>query len=152
DSRARALLYSDPSLPPRLGALAMIDMHPAPKQLAAFRLGKLDEQELEDIERHVAECDSCCRSLKSLPDDSFISLVRQSTSTTQAHDSTSGAPPSPWPSPSWGEGRARGAQKGELTSDQEDALTLAEASVPVDLLDHPRYQVLEKLGEGGMGV
>jgi uncharacterized protein (TIGR03067 family) len=110
----------------------MIDMHPAPKQLAAFRLGKLDDYELEDIERHVAECDSCCRSLKSLPDDSFISLVRQSTSTTIAHGSTPGA------------------QKGEPTWDQDD--TLAEAAVPVDLLDHPRYQILEKLGHGGMGV
>src|SRR5260370_29643869 len=112
----------------------MIDLHPAPKQLAAFRLGKLDEQELEDIERHGAECDSCCRSLKSLPDDSFISIVRLSTGTTLAHDSTPGA------------------QKGEPTWDQDDTLALAEAAVPVDLLDHPRYQILEKLGHGGMGV
>jgi uncharacterized protein (TIGR03067 family) len=112
----------------------MINMHPAPKQLAAFRLGKLDAYELEDIERHVAECDSCCRSLKSLPDDSFISLVRQSNSTTLAHDSTPGA------------------DKGEPTWDQDATLALAEAAIPVDLLDHPRYQILEKLGNGGMGV
>jgi uncharacterized protein (TIGR03067 family) len=112
----------------------MIDMHPAPNQLAAFRLGKLDEDELDDIERHVAECDSCCRSLKSLPDDSFISLVRLSTSATLAHDS------------------APEAQKGEPTWDHDDTLTHPESAIPVDLLDHPRYQILERLGHGGMGV
>ena len=62
----------------------MIDIHPAPEQLAAFRLGKLGEDELADIEAHVAQCDSCCQHLKSLPDDSFVSLVRQTTDSTFA--------------------------------------------------------------------
>ena len=60
----------------------MTDLHPDPKQLAAFRLGKLDEAELAAVESHVASCAHCCQSLKNLPDDSFISLVRQSTEPT----------------------------------------------------------------------
>src|SRR6516225_3526724 len=100
----------------------MIDAHPDPDRLAAFRLGKLDEGELAEIEAHVSRCASCCRELQTLADDSFIALVRQA-----ADPATR----------TWGPG---------------DTPTGPEASVPRDLLGHPRYLILDKVGQGGMGV
>src|SRR6516162_11389891 len=100
---------------PIWGSRTMIDIHPAPEQLAAFRLGKLGEDELADIEAHVAQCDSCCQHLKSLPDDSFVSLVRQTTDSTFAPE-------------------AAAMDKGQQTWDQGDTLTTGpEAEVPLDL-------------------
>ena len=37
--------------------------HPSPEQLPAFGLGLLSVAESAAVERHVAECDACCRSL-----------------------------------------------------------------------------------------
>ena len=65
----------------------MVTVHPAPEQLAAFRLGKLSDPELAELEQHIAECDSCCRQIKSLPDDSFVSLARVSGNQERAMDS-----------------------------------------------------------------
>ncbi len=108
----------------------MIDLHPGPDQLAAFRLGKLSDADFAAFEEHVAGCDDCCRQLKNLPDDSFVCLVRQST------DPTPAAP----------------ADRGTRTWTAGDTLTEAVPDLPPELYDHPRYQILTKLGHGGMGV
>ena len=116
----------------------MIGTHPHPEQLAAFRLGKLGDDELAEIESHIGQCDSCCRSLKELPDDSFVNLVRQATDSTFAAESSASI---------------SAADQGQKTWDQGDTLSNGpEAEVPSDLRDHPRYQIMEKLGQGGMGV
>lgn len=104
--------------------------HPTPEQLAAFRLGKLSDAELDEIEQHVAECDSCCGILRDVPDDSFVSLVRYCKNTTPHFDA-------PHAAVTWAEH--------DTASDQE-------FDVPEDLRNHPRYEILEKLGQGGMGV
>jgi uncharacterized protein (TIGR03067 family) len=100
----------------------MIDAHPDPDRLAAFRLGKLGEGELAEIEFHVSRCASCCRELQTLADDSFVALVRQA------------------------------ADPAALTCGPGDTPTDPVAAVPRDLLGHPRYLILDKLGQGGMGV
>jgi WD40 repeat protein/tRNA A-37 threonylcarbamoyl transferase component Bud32 len=86
--------------------------HPDDGQLARFRLGTLCPDELEEIASHVAGCASCCQSLRQLPDDSLVGLVRQSLP----------------------------------AADTEE-----KSALPADLIDHPRYEVLELLGSGGMG-
>jgi uncharacterized protein (TIGR03067 family) len=106
----------------------MVDLHPDADRLAAFRLGKLGEDELAEVERHVADCASCCQTLKSLADDSFVSLLRQSA------------------------GKGPAARTEARTVDEGGTVTDLEAEVPAELRDHPRYQMLEKLGQGGMGV
>jgi tRNA A-37 threonylcarbamoyl transferase component Bud32 len=52
--------------------------HPDRERLARFRLGALSPEEVEEIASHVADCGSCCQSLRQLPDDSLVGLVRQS--------------------------------------------------------------------------
>src|SRR4051812_2072749 len=104
--------------------MTITELHPTLKQLAAFRLGKLSDAEFVELERHVADCDSCCKALSDVPDDSFVSLVRHCHATTPESAST-----------------------GEPTS-----VTCDTADIPRDLREHPRYEILAKLGQGGMGV
>ncbi|HZZ82559.1 MAG TPA: protein kinase [Gemmataceae bacterium] len=107
----------------------MPDRHPAQDQLAAFRLGKLNERELDEVERHIAECDTCCCTLSDIPDDSFVDLVRQA-----------------------GSSDATLITGNALTWNPATAVTPSSLRIPSDLHDHPRYQIIEKLGHGAMGV
>src|SRR5262245_57153489 len=102
----------------------VLSTHPALERLAAFRVGNVTPEELSEIEGHLADCPGCCRSLKSLSDDSLVDLVRHSCAgnTLSGGDTPSGAAGRP-----------------------PDA-------VPPALLAHPRYRVLGLLGAGGMGA
>jgi uncharacterized protein (TIGR03067 family) len=68
--------------------------HPPLERLAAFRVGNLSPEESTAIEEHVAACDACCASLKSLPDDSLIFLLRRSLDTTETEAATEPGIPS----------------------------------------------------------
>ncbi len=50
--------------------------HPDPHDLAAFDAGTLAPVVRSEVERHVATCADCCRTLDSLPDDDFVARVR----------------------------------------------------------------------------
>ncbi len=52
--------------------------HPSIEQLNAFAIGQLTENDSLAVERHLAVCTSCNRVLETSPDDSFVTLVRQS--------------------------------------------------------------------------
>src|SRR5205085_2899431 len=102
--------------------------HPSTEQLAAFGLGKLDPDEQAVIESHVVQCDTCCERLKSLPGDDLAALVREA-------------------------GAAAFAGQGvpETASDTAP-YPLAPRELPAGLAAHPRYDVEELLGAGGMGT
>ncbi len=97
--------------------------HPDADELRAFGKGLLAPEAAVAIEQHLAACDSCCGLLEEPPADSFVGRLRDA-----AH--LSGA-------------TTTGAASGTLA----DA-----ASVPPELLDHPRYRVLGLVGQGGMGA
>ncbi len=87
--------------------------HPSPNQLAAFARGGLSDQDEQQIETHLAGCDSCCRTLSGLSDDTIVGLLRDD--------------------------QAAGGE------------TIA-PSPPPELANHPRYELQELLGAGGMGT
>ena len=51
--------------------------HPTPGQLRAFAQGRLSGAEMAEVERHVAQCDSCCGHLERVPDDTLVQLARE---------------------------------------------------------------------------
>jgi eukaryotic-like serine/threonine-protein kinase len=55
--------------------------HPAPERLCAFGLGRLDAGEREEIEQHVAHCDSCCQALHGIENDTLLNLARAAAAT-----------------------------------------------------------------------
>ncbi len=100
-------------------------LHPSADQLRAFAQGRLPRGNGR-AESHVAYCDSCCRHLARVPDDTLVQLAReaatQGTFASQAHVAA----------------RPRSRQ-----SRRDSARSLR---------DHPRYRVLGLVGHGGMGA
>src|SRR5579883_1011790 len=68
-------LGSRPLLHPR-GDLNMTAAHPSRRELEAFDRGLLQPAQWAPIERHVAQCDTCCRSLEEVPDDTLVTLLK----------------------------------------------------------------------------
>lgn len=53
-------------------------IHPSPDRLVAFARGEMEFVEIDVIQKHLATCDSCCRTIDRVPDDRLQSLLRQS--------------------------------------------------------------------------
>src|SRR5262249_14072778 len=101
--------------------------HPLPEQLRAFALGQLPEGDAAEVERHVATCGTCCAALRSVPDDTLLVRLRAANT-----------------SPGALAGDTRGLRAGHTPAEGLD--------LPRELIDHPRYRVVRRLGAGGMGV
>src|SRR5687768_3324515 len=101
---------------------AIDTLHPAAEQLQEFVLGQLPPDVREEVAQHVAECEHCCDILRQVPDDSLLNRLRNV-----------------GPEEIQTEGGARWS-RGEA------------GHVPPELIDHPKYRILSRLGEGGMGT
>lgn len=113
--------------------------HPDPQQLSDFELGKLPTEDTARIAAHLDQCAACSATLREL---------------------SKGLIPQP-------DGKAESPRAHETPAVDEatvDAATLllpasgatGPASAPTDalpdeLLNHPRYQIVEQIGRGGMG-
>src|SRR5262245_37915380 len=107
--------------------------HPDRGVLSAFAVGKLDLAEVDAVESHLAECRSCCETLKQIHDDTFVGLVRSARGAESTTQQDSRVPPS-------------------LAETQApDDASGAPFEPPAALADHPRYRVVALIGSGGMG-
>src|SRR5262249_16190091 len=108
-------------------------LHPTSDQLAAFDRGQLAPDESAQIEQHVAQCDTCCGKLETVPDDTLLALLR-----------ASGAQPPSLAADTLDQHPDSVAIPGTAAKDVPE--------VPPELAAHLRYDVLELLGTGGMGT
>jgi tRNA A-37 threonylcarbamoyl transferase component Bud32 len=114
--------------------------HPGLRQLAAFAVGRLTSTERDELQAHLASCPACRSALANMPGDSLEFLCSDEPSVSGAVTSTiltsvypDLAPPVAPP--------ARAAPTSEKV-----------APPPPELVNHPRYEVVQALGAGGMGT
>src|SRR5947209_15696554 len=50
--------------------------HPTRERLAAFGLGQLNEEDLAEVEGHLANCPACRQVAEGVADDTLIVLLR----------------------------------------------------------------------------
>jgi len=103
--------------------------HPDAGTLQSFLDGKLPAVERQEIEVHVATCDSCCDALMAIPPTSLDEKLRNVTA-----------------------GIASGDLADTLPHCATESIAGGETHVPAELVDHQRYRVIRELGTGGMGV
>ncbi len=101
--------------------------HPDPATLSRFGLGQLPPEERETVEAHVANCEECCERLASVSPDSLVGLAQEAMA-----------------------GPTSGTIYGEAAPAPTSPVSSTGPYAP--LVNHPRYQILGKLGAGGMGV
>jgi WD40 repeat protein len=99
-------------------------VHPDADLLRRFGSGELRGAEAESVEAHLEKCAACGETLRGLADDSFLDLVRVSAGSVNGATGVTLSEPAPSATP----------------------------DLPPALRDHPRYNVLELLGSGGMGA
>ncbi|MCO6454774.1 MAG: protein kinase [Pirellulaceae bacterium] len=117
-------------------------IHPKSEQLVAFGLGKLDPAAATEIAEHLNDCRECSETIVGLQDDTFVGLVRQSPPplSLAGHDDS--------PSP------AVQLDLPHVTMDVASGTQQARSTpidLPRELREHPRYEVAELIGHGGMG-
>ena len=111
-------------------------LHPTDRTLHAYGLGKLDDASAESVNQHLESCADCRRRAAEMSSDSFLARLRDAKA----------RPGSFQPAVSSTDGLSL-LDAAAAASAPPPASTL-----PPGLADHPDYEVLRELGQGGMGV
>jgi hypothetical protein len=121
--------------------------HPPAQRLHDFGLGRLGDRESVAIEDHLGMCPECQRIVEDAPGDSLVALLRAP------------APPAVEVSAASHPGlfsRLAAIVNLEAVKPPRSPVpkpaARPHAEGPVELKDHPRYEILEHLGAGGMGT
>jgi serine/threonine protein kinase len=120
--------------------------HPGPAQLAAFAQDKLATSERAALQAHLKACPACRQALAALPADGASASGQETLATMGALPARATAP------------RRSGNDVPDTLATMGAPLSGATSShhpgsaVPADLANHPRYEVLQLLGQGGMGA
>ena len=101
--------------------------HPTADDLTAFAIGKLDDARTNAVAAHLEECEPCRIAVENAPDDEFAKRVRAADRSASVASFSVGLLDDPAPAAS------------------DDV-------VPPELVDHPRYRIIRRIGQGGMGV
>jgi serine/threonine protein kinase len=128
--------------------------------LSDFGLGKLDAASAETVSRHIETCADCRQRVAGVSGDSFVGRLRQAGVAAQPKRERTYVP---------GESLANAANSTDGSSLREDGLprpsrTVGEPpkhdgpggppslSAPPELQNHPDYELIKELGQGGMGT
>ncbi|HET6884504.1 MAG TPA: SUMF1/EgtB/PvdO family nonheme iron enzyme [Pirellulales bacterium] len=115
---------------------------PSESLLSDFGLGKLDAALAETVGRHLDTCADCRQRVSDLPGDSFVDRLRGARGLGSSQPEASATP----------ELKSTAACEGEVNERRQPGNVLADVVVPPELASLPDYEVLSKLGRGGMGV
>ena len=107
----------------------MSNEHPKADILTAFLHGRLPDRLQEKLVAHISECGQCCQQLRTVREDRLGKLIRASESARRVSLSVSDTTPEPF-----------------------YQVSLPRTGILPEFANHPRYRVLEVIGEGGMGV
>ena len=127
-----------------------IEAHPTRDEILAYTTGRLDEPSSERIAEHIATCDTCRSVLTAVDDrqDSLVARLRRV------------VPPDPYArEPECQAALVAAKARFDASSPQDGEPVAIEPTIAYDSAppadDLPQlgdYQLLEKLGEGGMGA
>lgn len=106
----------------------MTDQHPTAEQLRAFATGQVDDAHGAAIEGHLTACESCWSVVEEADDASPVARVLRSIPAE----------------------RLRSLVERAANGTAEKCRPVA-PEPPAELLDHPRYRLLDCIGLGGMG-
>jgi serine/threonine protein kinase len=144
-------------------------VHPDAARLTAFGHATLDDDDMAEVESHLAVCESCCQVLATFPDDEFARSLRTARTSSlmatglwcdaglaaTAPNSCGGTgfdiPSSFVLTGSDPDSKLNStiAASGSSVADERDLPV--EQELPLELLNHSRYGIVRKLGIGGMG-
>lgn len=135
--------------------------HPDDQQLANFGLGKLNDTDSHWIEEHLDDCDACNQTLANLHDDTFAGVVRSLGDSPVAQSAIGVDVSTPAgdvkgsdsskPAPTDG-AVDRNDSEHAATMLVQSGTTVESTELPAELRNHARYEVVQQVGQGGMGA
>ncbi len=108
-------------------------IHPTEQTLSSYALGKLDDASSKSVSQHLESCSHCQRRVAEVSSDSFLSRLRNVERRDDPVVSSL-------------------AGLSMLDAGSHSTSRPAAETLPSGLAEHPDYEVIRELGQGGMGT